>query len=237
MASNGSTWAWRPAAAEGIATFLFVFLGVGTVIVISASGLAPTGAGLLPIAFAHGLAIALLVAATAHLSGGHINPAVTFGAVITGKLSVQQGSLYVVAQLGGAVLAALLLAAVMPDVELGKGGGVPPHALAPGLSVGAGLVIEIVLTAVLVFVVVSAAMDPRGAGNLAPLAIGLAVLVDNLVGVSLTGASMNPARTFGPALAANSWGDHWVYWIGPLAGGALAALTYKYVFEKSGNGG
>ena len=234
MASKISTLNWRSATAEFIAVFLFVFLGAGTVIVV---GGATNVTNLMAIAFAHGLAIALLVAATAHISGGHINPAVTFAAVITRKISIEQGALYVVAQLGGAILAALLLASVIPEV-LGGGlnaGGLGSHTLNPLLSSWEGVVIEVVLTAVLVFVVFGAAMDKRGVANVAPIAIGLAVLVDHLIGVPLTGASMNPARTLGPAVAAGVWTDHWVYWLGPLGGGALAALVYKYVFAEKGS--
>ena len=238
MASNGTALKWRPAAAEGIATFLFVFLGAGTVVV--------TGGALVPVAFAHGLAIAMLVFATAHLSGGHINPAVTFGAIITGKIDLPQGVLYIAAQLGGAILGALLLVAVLAGVDMGDGmGSLGDHRLATGVPAlgGAdvaqwqGLIVEIVLTFVLVFVVFSAAMDPRGAGNIAPLAIGLAVLVDYFIGAPLTGASMNPARTLGPALIANSWGsEFWIYWVGPLVGGGLAALVYTYIFAEDKGG-
>ena len=152
---------------------------------------------------------------------------------------MQQGILYVNAQLGGAILATLLLAAVIPSIGIGNDQGIPTHALGAiggtEISAVAGLVVETILTFILVFVVVSAAMDPRGVGNLGPLVIGLAVLIDQLIGIPLTGASMNPARSFGPALVANSWSDHWIYWLGPFAGSTLAALTYKYIFEKSGN--
>ncbi len=97
---------------------------------------------------------------------------------------------------------------------------------------GAGLLVEIILTFVLVFTVFATAMDPRGMANLAPMAIGLAVLIDHFAGVPLTGASMNPARSFGPSLVANFWDDHWVYWLGPLIGGGLAALLYYLVFLR-----
>ena len=226
MASNGTSLEWRSAAAEGIATFLFVFLGAGTVVV--------AGGALIPVALANGSAIALLVFATAHLSGGHINPAVTFAAIITGKIPLNQGIFYIAAQLVGAILAALLLAAVIPGLDVGDGAGsLGDHSLAAGVDQWQGLIVEIVLTFVLVFVVFSAAMDPRGAGNVAPLAIGLAVLVGNFIGVPLTGASMNPARTLGPTLIANSWGsEFWVYWVGPLVGSGLAALVHTHIFAE-----
>ena len=223
---------WQAVLAELIATLLFVFVGAGTVVVVTGvidAKPEADAAALTAIALAHGLAIALLVAATAKISGGHINPAVTFGAVITGRMKLSTGVLYVAGQLVGAVIGALLLeAAVVGQFE----GNLGAHAL--NLEVldgeGAGLMVEAVLTFVLVFTVFATAMDPRGLANLAPIAIGLAVLVDHLVGVPLTGASMNPARSFGPALVADFWDDHWVYWLGPLIGGGLAALAYYFTF-------
>lgn len=225
---------WRAVLAEFIATLLFVFVGAGSVVAVvgvlgSNPGFQGDPAALAAIALAHGLAIALLVAGTARISGGHINPAVTFGAVITGRMKISTGVLYVAAQLAGAVVGALLLeAAVLGDFEGNLG------AQSLNLDVldgkGAGVLVEAVLTFVLVFTVFATAIDPRGMANLAPIAIGLAVLADHFVGVPLTGASMNPARSFGPALVADFWDDHWVYWVGPLAGGGLAAVVYYLSF-------
>jgi len=223
---------WRAVLAELIATLLFVFVGAGSVVVATGViGVSPRddAAALTAIALAHGLAIALLVAGTAKISGGHINPAVTFGAVITGRMKLTTGVLYVGAQLTGAVIGALLLeAAVVGEVE----GSLGAHRLNLGAldGEGGGVLVEAVLTFVLVFTVFATAIDPRGMSNLAPVAIGLAVLVDHLVGVPLTGASMNPARSFGPALVADVWDNHWVYWVGPLAGGGIAALAYYLTF-------
>jgi aquaporin TIP len=194
-------------------------------------GGASENAGLVVIALTFGLTIAALVAATAKISGGHINPAVTLAAVITGRMKAATGIIYVAAQLLGAIVGALLLdllivSALTDNVNLGAQ-SLNDAALT---STGAGVVIEIILTFVLVWVVFAAAMDPRGMGNLAPIAIGLAVLIDHFVGVRLTGASMNPARSFGPALVAGEWDDQWVYWVGPLIGAALAGLVYYYVY-------
>jgi len=223
---------WRAVLAELIGTLLFVFVGAGSVVVVTGIiGVSPRddAAALTAIALAHGLAIAVVVAGTAKISGGHVNPAVTFGAVITGRLKLTTGVLYVAGQLAGAVIGALLLeAAVVGEVE----GSLGAHGLNLGAldGEGAGVLVEAVLTFVLVFTVFATAMDPRGMANLAPIAIGLAILIDHLMGVPLTGASMNPARSFGPALVADVWDDHWVYWVGPLAGGGIAALAYYLTF-------
>ncbi len=220
--------AWRSTLAEFIATLLFVFLGAGSVVV---TGGLPNGdldaARLVAIALAHGLAIAFLAYATANISGGHINPAVTFAAWLTRKISAARALMFMAAQLGGAVIAAFLLLATIPgasDTNMGA------HALGPDVSVSMGLLMEIILTFALVFVIFATAVDPGGMANLAPLAIGLTVLVDHLIGVPITGASMNPARSFGPALVAGEWSQHWIYWAGPLLGGAGAGLLYQFAF-------
>jgi aquaporin TIP len=218
---------WLAALAEFIATLLFVFIGCGAVVMVGGAG---DNDGLIAIALAHGLAIAALVAATARLSGGHINPAVTFGAVVTGRIKPAVGVLYVAAQLLGAIVGALLLDLVIVN-ELTDAVNLGAHSLSSNVEgEGSAVVVEIILTFILVFVVFATAIDAKGLGNLAPIAIGLAVLIDHFVGVRLTGASMNPARSFGPALVAGEWDDHWVYWVGPLAGGALAGLVYYYAY-------
>ena len=219
----------RGALAEFVATLLFVFMAAGAVV---ASG-SLVGGDLTPgrlviIALGNGLSIAVLVFATGHISGGHINPAVTFASVVTRKIALSKGIAFVVAQLSGALIGAVLLSWVVPDAIEGTLGA---HALGSGVSAGMGVVIELVLTFLLVFVVFATAIDPRsGAGNVAPLAIGFAVLVGTLAGGPFTGASINPARSFGPAVVAVEWADHWVYWVGPLAGAALAGLVYQLAF-------
>lgn len=237
MTNNDINLYWRPAIAEGIATFFFVLIGSGSVIVTGTlSGGEMTVARLTAIAITHGLAIAMLVAAIGHLSGAHINPAVTFAAVITKRIGITQGAMYMVTQLVGGVVAALLIGSLIPAAlggGLGSGAGtLGSHAIAPVITPMQGMVIEIILTSILVFVIFGAAMDKRGAGTIAPLAIGSAVIIAHFVGVPLTGASMNPARTLGPAVAAAAWADHWVYWVGPLVGAAIAGLVYRGLFEK-----
>lgn len=225
---------WKAAFAELIAVLLFVFVGAGSVVVVvGVLGLSPgaDSGALVAIALAHGLAIATLVAATAKISGGHVNPAVTFAAVVTGRMKLGPGVLYIGGQLIGAVIGALLLDLLIKS-SFTDAANLGAHGINKDVleGAGAGLVVEIVLTFVLVFTIFATAMDPKGMGNLAPIAIGLAVLIDHFVGVPLTGASMNPARSFGPALIAGEWDDHWIYWIGPLAGGAAAGLVYYFVY-------
>ncbi len=221
------------ALAELIAVMLFVFIGAGTVVVVLGAFPAdPSADTLIAIAVAHGLAIAVLVSATASISGGHINPAVTFAMVITGNLKLGPGLVYVAAQLIGAVIGALLLQLVFQDNVEGQLGA---HAINEALvdGTGAGLIVEIILTFVLVATVFGAAVNSKGLGAVAPIAIGFAVLIDHLVGVPLTGASMNPARSFGPALVAGEWDNFWIYVVGPLAGAGIAGLLYTHVFLKN----
>ena len=213
---------------EFVATLIFVFLGAGSVVV---SGGLPNGeldpARLVLIALAHGLTITFLAYATANISGGHLNPVVTFAAVITKKMRTARGLMFVAAQLVGGIAGAALLLATIPDAADTNFGA---HALGPDVSIGMGLGMEIVVTFVLVFVVFATAVDPRGIGNLATLAIGLVVAVDHLVAVPITGASMNPARSLGPAVLAGAWADHWIYWAGPLLGASGAAIMYQLAF-------
>ncbi|MDA0265034.1 MAG: MIP family channel protein [Chloroflexi bacterium] len=223
-----SSETWRECTAEFIATLFFVFLGAGTVV---ATGLLGDGTmttnRLIAIALAHGLAITLLVSATASVSGGHINPVVTLAALVTRKITPTKGVLYLGSQITGGIGGAALIAAVVPEAGQGALGS---HRLGVGVTVWSGLLAEAALTFVLIFVVFATAMDPKGPKLIAPGAIGLAVLVDHLLGVPLTGASMNPARSFGPALMSWTWDAHWIYWIGPIAGGLSAAIIYHLVF-------
>jgi len=206
--------------AEFVGTFALVFVGMGAIAV---------GADLVGIALAHGLAIAVMASAVGHISGGHFNPAVTFGFLVTRRIAPSLAGAYVVAQLVGAILAALALRALYPDgVDLDA--GVPQL---QGVGAGAAMGIEAILTFFLVWVIFATAADPRGAfKSIAGLAIGLTITLDILAGGPLTGAAMNPARSFGPALVQNVWDDFLVYWIGPLAGGGLAALIYDQLYIR-----
>ena len=185
---------------------------------------------LLTIALAFGFIVAVVVAATGRLSGAHINPAVTFAALITGRIKPIRGLLYIGGQLGGAAIGALLIVAVVP----GDGGSLGATSLGSNVGSGAGLLTEIILTFALVFVIFGTAVDPKGPNSLAPVVIGLTVAVDIMIGGPLTGASMNPARSFGPALVVVEWADHWIYLVGPIVGGTIAALFYQHVYLRRG---
>ena len=213
---------FRRAFAEFVGTFALVFIGVGSVIF--------SGGQLVAIAFAHGLAIAVMVSAVGHISGGHFNPAVTFGFLVTRRMAPALGAIYVVTQLLAAGVAMLALKAIFPD-EPSLDPGVPT--VAEQITTGAGLLTEAILTFFLVWVVFATATDPRGTFKaVAGLAIGLTITVDILGGGPLTGAAMNPARAFGPELVQGEWSDFWVYWVGPLAGGGLAALAYELLYLR-----
>jgi MIP family channel proteins len=208
----------RPLIAEFIGTFALIFIGIGAINVAKGD--------LLAVALAHGLTIAVFASATAHISGAQFNPAVTLGVLLGGKMSVADAFCYVIAQLSGAFVAALICVAMFGAkvVQIGT-----PSLT--NLSAGQGIVAEAILTFFLVFVIYGTAIDPRGP-KIGGLAIGLTVTLDILFGGPLTGAAMNPARVFGPALASNFWPFHWVYWVGPMLGGAVAGLLYSRVFLK-----
>ena len=219
---------YRKYVAEAIGTFALCFVGI-LAISGTALGGAPDGiANLASIGFAHGLTIAVMVAALGAVSGAHFNPAVTFGFVVSGKMTAAQGLRYCGSQLAGATAAGGLLAALF---NTGAVAAATPT-LSPKVGVGAGVVIEAVATFFLVLVVFGTAVDHRAPKSIFPLAIGLTVALDIMAVGPLTGAAMNPARVFGPGLASGHWVDQWVYWVGPLAGGALAALTHKLVLAE-----
>jgi aquaporin TIP len=211
--------------AEFVGTFTLVFVGAGSII-------ATQGSNLTAIALAHGLAIAVMASAVGHISGGHFNPAVTFGFLVTRRIEIHLAAVYWFAQLVAAVLAAFLLTAVLPQ---GQTDAVNVGAPAVGAGVGAGgaFVIEIVLTFFLVWVIFATAADPRGAfATISGLAIGLTITLDILMGGPYTGAAMNPARALGPQLVQNVWSDAWVWYAGPLVGAAIAALVYDRLYLR-----
>lgn len=219
--------------AEFIGTFALIFIGAGSICadqyLHAANG---GGAGLLGIAVAHGLAIAIMVSAVGHISGGHLNPAVTIGFWVTKRIGTFHTISYWIAQLLGATAAAFLLTVVLPEtVWRPVGLGTPD--LAPDFTRMHGMLLEAIMTFFLVFVVFATAADAKGAfSKIAGFAIGLTITMDILLGGPFTGASMNPARSFGPALVAHHWSNHGVYWVGPLVGGILAGYLYDRIYLR-----
>ncbi|KAK7307778.1 hypothetical protein VNO77_41137 [Canavalia gladiata] len=216
--------------AEFIATLLFVFAGVGSAIAYNelTSDAALDAPGLVAVAVAHAFALFVGVAIAANISGGHLNPAVTFGLAIGGNITLLTGFLYWIAQLLGSIVACLLLNFVTAK-------SVPTHGVAAGVNVFAGLVFEIVVTFGLVYTVYATAADPKkgSLGIIAPIAIGFIVGANILAAGPFSGGSMNPARSFGPAVVSGNFVDNWIYWIGPLIGGGLAGLIYGDIFIGS----
>ena len=220
--------------AESIATSALVFFGPLSIViaaVVFGSGLSIEG--IIMISLAHGAAIGLMVYTFGHISGAHINPAVTIPMIITKRIGIKDGIGYIVFQLIGAVAAAFALMMIVPQagaqVHYGTQGG--PSALL-GNSALAGLGVEIILTFFLVTVIFMTAVHKKAASGFAGIAIGGMIFLLHLVGVPLTGASMNPARTFGPAVVSGFWEFHWIYWVGPIIGGIIAGLIMNYVFVK-----
>lgn len=207
----------KQCVAEFIGTFALIFIGIGAI--YNCPG------NLLAVALAHGLTIAVMVSATGGISGGHLNPAVTFGLLVGGKISLKDSVAYWIAQLAGATAAGFMCVSLLGAAAVA--GGTPDIPMNPTavVSFAQAITIEAVLTFFLVFVVYGTAVYAH-APKIGGLAIGLTVTLDILFGGPLTGAAMNPARTFGPALASGHWNNHIVYWIGPMLGGAVAGLVF-----------
>lgn len=210
----------RRAAAEGLAAFALVFAGCGAIVADAVYG---GTLGSVGVSLVFGLVIMAMIYATGHLSGAHINPAVTAALALTRHFPARDAVAYVGAQLAGATAGALLLLAAWPDRPADLG------ATLPSVDVGTAVLYEAVLTAFLMFVIMAVATDTRAVGAAAAIAIGGTVGLDALFGGPVTGASMNPARSFGPALAAGEWQDFWIYVVGPLAGAAAGAFAYQLV--------
>jgi len=255
---------FKSLVAEAIATFGLCFIGAGAI--MANEFLGDAGPGLLGIAIAHGLILAIMVTATMNVSGGHVNPAVTASMLVTGRISLGRGLAYIAAQCGGGMLAGLLLSSVMfanvgdIDVVSQTWNGTPHvnvDALGATDNTGSGprseaeraagvrrasfkaVGIEMVLTFFLVFAVFGTAVDPRHP-NVGGFGIGLTIAADILVGGPLTGAAMNPARVLGTGflLGGAFWAEHWVYWVGPLAGGILAGFVYdRFILDRSAPAG
>jgi aquaporin TIP len=215
----------RRLAAEALGTFGLVFVGAAVVVVNG--GFPNSGIGLLGIALAHAVVLSVMITATMTISGGHLNPAVTIGLLIGRRIDAASAVGYIVVQLAAACAAAALVKLLLPASAVRTAMlGVP--VIAGSITLQQAIGLELILTFFLVSAVYGTAISPD-APRVAGFGIGLVLLFDILVGGPLTGAAMNPARAFGPALVAGQWLGHVVYWIGPLAGGILAALLWEYL--------
>eukprot|EP00918_Siedleckia_nematoides_P070300 GHVU01153452.1.p1 GENE.GHVU01153452.1~~GHVU01153452.1.p1 ORF type:complete len:281 (+),score=24.85 GHVU01153452.1:141-983(+) len=218
---------------ELLGTLFLVFVACGACSDTGEDNRVPS---VVQISLAFGLSVATMVWCICNVSGGHINPAVTAGMLVTRKISVVRAVLYIVAQCVGAIIGAGLLRAVTPaglNDKLGitnLGNYTVPKLGTVAVSAGQGFGIELLITFVLVFTVFASCDGNRKDLNgSAPLQIGLSVTMCHLFAVKFTGSSMNPARTFGPAIIAGQWENHWIYWVGPIAGGVLAGIIYDFI--------
>ena len=214
--------------AEFMGTFTLVFVGAGSI--LAAVGYRdPT---LIGIALAHGLAIGVMVSAVGHISGGHFNPAVTLGFLVTRRIEPGLAVVYWFAQFVAATVGSLLLWWIFPNnvVDAAKLGA---PTLNSSIGSGAGLALEAILTFFLVWVIFATAADPRGTfKSIAGLAIGFTITLDVLIGGPLTGAAMNPARAFGPQLVHHQWSDGWIWYLGPALGAVAAAVLYEWLYLR-----
>ncbi|GKU91885.1 hypothetical protein SLEP1_g5695 [Rubroshorea leprosula] len=218
----------RAALAEFFSMLIFVFAGEGSGMAfnkLTDNGSA-TPTGLVAASLAHAFALFVAVSVGANISGGHVNPAVTFGAFIGGNITLLRGIFYWIAQLLGSVVACWLLKFATGGQETSA------FSLSSNVSVWNALLLEIVMTFGLVYTVYATAVDPKkgNVGIVAPIAIGFIVGANILAGGAFDGASMNPAVSFGPAVVSWSWTHHWVYWAGPFIGAAIAAIVYDKLF-------
>jgi MIP family channel proteins len=230
---------------EFVATLVFIFIGTGSVVASQEQlGEEITSASLVLIALAHGFAIMVLVYSIGEISGGHINPAVTWATLLTSKISIVRALVYWASQITGGIVGSALLFSVLPETLRHSMGC---HALNPALTPAQGFGVELVFTFIFIFVVFATAISPfagklaplsgndYGPGKLTPFAVGMTIMILHTVGIPLTGASMNPARTFGPAVVTGCWDNHWIYWVGPLVGSTTAALIAQIVFLANPN--
>ncbi|MHB8566774.1 MAG: aquaporin [Nitrososphaerales archaeon] len=217
----------QKALVEAVGTFMLTFIGAGSIIATQyLSTSSQSYPGLIVVALAHGLALAIGVSVAMNISGGHINPAVTIGMFVTRNITAKNAVVYIIAQLMGAIVGGYLLFGAFPASS-----GSAVHWGTPTLSnatgIGNGILFEAIMTFILVFAVFGTAVDPR-APKIGGFGIGLAVAMDIMAGGPFTGAAMNPARAIGPAIASLNFLNWYVYWIGPIAGATIAAVIYEY---------
>ncbi|XP_072455296.1 aquaporin-1 [Notamacropus eugenii] len=222
---------WRAVVAEFLAMILFVFISIGSALGYNypVEGNKTSGATQdnVKVSLAFGLSIATLAQSVGHISGAHLNPAVTLGLLLSCQISILRAIVYIIAQCVGAIVAAAILSGItsnLPGNSLGLNG------LAKGVNSGQGLGIEIIGTLQLVLCVLATTDRRRhDITGSAPLAIGFSVALGHLLAIDYTGCGINPARSFGPAVITNNFEHHWVFWVGPFIGGALAALIYDFI--------
>ncbi|XP_038611703.1 aquaporin-1 [Tachyglossus aculeatus] len=222
---------WRAVVAEFLAMTLFVFISIGSALgfqyPLAKNRTSSAVQDNVKVSLAFGLSIATMAQSVGHISGAHLNPAVTLGLLLSCQISVLRAVLYMVAQCVGAIVATAILSGItsaLPENTLGRNG------LADGINSGQGLGIEIIGTLQLVLCVLATTDRRRNdVGGSAPLAIGLSVALGHLLAIDYTGCGINPARSFGSAVITNNFTDHWIFWVGPFLGGALAALIYDFV--------
>jgi aquaporin Z len=222
---KGMQGSWlKNTVVEFVGTFALIFVGAGSII-------ATGGQNLVAIALAHGLALGLMVAAAGHISGGLFNPSVTIGLMTVRRMPVGRGIYYILAQLVGALVAALTLKVLFPAATVGAVNlGTPT--LGPGIGTAPAALAEVVMTFFLVYSVFGVAVDNRGPRAIAGLVIGLTITMDIFVGGGLTGAAMNPARWFGPAVVQGTFDNGWLYWLAPTIGAMIAALLWNEFYLR-----
>lgn len=226
---NGS----RAVLAEAIATYALVFFGsISVVLGVAVYGDGEmTNEGLILVSLTHGGIIAVMVYAFGSVSGAHINPAVTIPMIITKNISAKLGAMYIGAQIVGAVLGSATIAVILPDLaeSVAYAGHTGPSDIINN-SIASGFLVEVVLTFFLVLTIFMVVLHKKAAQGWAGFSIGLIVVLIHLVGVPLTGASVNPARSFGPAVFSGAWEFQWLYWVAPIIGGIIAGIIINYIY-------
>ncbi len=226
--------AYKKYMAEFVGTFALVFIAAGSVCadfyLRQAGG---QGLGLLGISIAFGIVVIAVIYATSYVSGSHVNPAVTVSFWITKRMEPNTAIMYIISQIAGASLAGLALKTLFPDaaktVYLGT------CVLAPGVSIARGVLMEFIISFLLIFTIYGTLVDKRASAGFAGIAVGLVVLFGSMIGGTISGGAMNPARVFGPAIASGQFTHHYVWWIGPMLGGIAAGFVYDKLFaEKRG---
>uniref|UniRef100_A0A8C0RFD9 Aquaporin-1 n=1 Tax=Canis lupus familiaris TaxID=9615 RepID=A0A8C0RFD9_CANLF len=222
---------WRAVVAEFLAMILFVFISIGSALgfnyPVRNNQTAGAAQDNVKVSLAFGLSIATLAQSVGHISGAHLNPAVTLGLLLSCQISILRAVMYIIAQCVGAIVATAILSGItssLPDNSLGR------NELAPGVNSGQGLGIEIIGTLQLVLCVLATTdRRRRDLGGSGPLAIGLSVALGHLLAIDYTGCGINPARSFGSSVITHNFKDHWIFWVGPFIGGALAVLIYDFI--------